>query len=145
MSRSVRVLSAALVAASLASPALAARVEVTGAWFRALPAGLPAGGYFHLHNTGAKEAVLTGAQSPACGNVMLHRSIESSGVSRMVHVDNITVPAHGYVVFKPGGYHLMCMKPRPAMKPGSHVAVTLEFADGTKTVSSFIVRPATGR
>ena len=30
------------------------------------------------------------------------------------------MPAAGTVEFEPGGYHLMCMKPKPAMKPGAH-------------------------
>jgi copper(I)-binding protein len=132
------------LAIGLAAPALAAEVEVSGGWFRALPAGLPAGGYFTLRNTGNDAAVLTGASSSACGMVMLHKSVEKGGMSRMVHVDSVTVPAHGAVAFKPGGYHLMCMKPKPAMTPGARIAVTLEFADGTRTDARFVVKNANG-
>ncbi len=66
-------------------------------------------------------------------------------MGRMVHVDSVPVPAHGSVAFKPGGYHLMCMKPKPAMKPGATVSVSLEFADGTKTVANFAVKDAKGQ
>jgi len=142
--RCVTSLSAVILALGLTAPAFAAQVEVSGGWFRALPAGLPAGGYFTLRNTSDAPAVLTGAASPACGMVMLHKSVEEGGMGRMVHVDSVTVPAHGAVAFKPGGYHLMCMKPKPAMTPGAEVAVTLAFADGTKAEARFAVKTAKG-
>lgn len=142
--RRTKTLSAAALFAGLALPALAAEVEVSHAWFRALPAGLPAAGYFMLHNSGASDAVLTGALSPACGMLMLHESSESGGMGRMKMVDSVPVPARGTVAFKPGGYHLMCMKPAAAMKPGAMVVVTLTFADGTKTSTRFAVKNAKG-
>lgn len=142
--RSVTILCALAVAAGLATPALAAPLEVGDAWFRALPAGLPAGGYFTLRNNGAADASLTGASSPACGMLMLHMSMEEGGTSSMMQVKSVSVPAHGKLAFAPGGYHLMCMHPAGAMKPGATVAVTLEFADGTKLEAPFAVKDAKG-
>ncbi|HET7335252.1 MAG TPA: copper chaperone PCu(A)C [Rhizomicrobium sp.] len=139
---------AALSAAILclmASPALAANVTVSEPWFRALPAGLPAGGYFVLHNSGNKDIVLTGVSSPACGSAMLHQSKNESGMQHMLHVDKLTVRAHGKITFAPGGYHVMCMKPTDAMKPGRKVVVTFEFSDGTKAAVPFRVFGAKGR
>ncbi|MGC8535349.1 MAG: copper chaperone PCu(A)C [Rhizomicrobium sp.] len=145
--RLLRSLSAALlIASAIGGAAHAADVVITNAWFRSLPAGLPAGGYFVLANTGTRAATLSGASSSACAQLMLHRSIETGGMSRMVMVRKIRILPHHHVVFRPGGYHLMCMHPDPLkMKPGSSVAVTLDFTDGTKTATSFIVRNALGR
>lgn len=138
-------LSTAALAVSIAAPAFAAGVTVSDGWFRALPAGLPAGGYMTLHNSGDSEAVLTGATSPACGMVMLHKSSDMGGMSRMEMVEKVAVPAHGSVSFKPGSYHLMCMKPvADRMAVGSTVEVTLQFADGTTTSASFRVLNARG-
>ena len=141
---SIKALSIAALAAAMASPALAAQVQVSDGWFRALPAGLPAGGYFTLHNNADSAIDLTGASSPACTSMMLHESIESGGMGRMVMVHKVIVPAHGDVQFKPGGYHIMCMHPKPVMKPGATVPVTLEFADGSKATSDFAVKNAKG-
>ena len=143
--RLVKVLEVAALAMLFATPALAANVEVSGAWFRALPAGLPAGGYFTLHNNADSEIALTGASSKACSTLMLHRSTNEGGMERMVMVKRVAVPAHGSIAFKPGSYHLMCMKPKPEMKPGGTVSVTLEFADGTKTSADFAVKSAAGK
>jgi hypothetical protein len=143
--RSLKLLSTAAILVVLTAPAYAGDVEITGGWFRALPAGLPAGGYFTLTNNSDHEIALTGAKVPACGMVMLHQSVESGGMGRMVHVEKVAVPAHGNITFKPGGYHIMCMKPKAAMKPGGHVTVTLEFKSGATATARFAVKSATGQ
>jgi periplasmic copper chaperone A len=122
-----------------------AMLTIRDAWFRALPAGLPAGGYFTLRNGRAQKAVLTGAQSSACGMLMLHQSSSTGGTSSMAHVTSVDVPAGGSIAFAPNGYHLMCMEPKPAMKPGGAVPVTLLFQGGGKLTANFAVRNAAGR
>ena len=112
---------------------------------RALPGTVPAGGYFILHNDGKAQVTLTGAQSPACGMLMLHLSENNGGMSSMRHVDSIDVAPGGVLEFKQGGYHLMCMQPGPAIKPGATVPVTLTFQDGAKVVADFPVRNAAGK
>ncbi|HSZ73529.1 MAG TPA: copper chaperone PCu(A)C [Rhizomicrobium sp.] len=134
-----------LAAVALFVSAGADAATVTDAWFRALPAGLPSGGYFTLTNSGAQTISLTAADSPACGMLMLHKSSADSGMSMMSDVAKIDVPAGGAVKFAPGGYHLMCMDPTPQMKPGAKVPVTLFFADKSKLQISFTVRNASGR
>ena len=133
------------LSAMLAVPprfAVAAPVAVTGAWFRYLLSAIPAGGYMTLHNPGATAMVLTGARSPACGSLLLHRSETGGGTERMVRVRQITLPPRGQAVFAPGGYHLMCLSPH--MHPGQTVIVTLRFADGSRQTARFTVRGANG-
>jgi copper(I)-binding protein len=76
--------------------------------------------------------------------LMLHKSESRNGVGTMDDVASIEIPAGGTLKFAPGGYHLMCMDPTAAMKPGAGVTVTLKFADGTKTSASFAVKNARG-
>jgi hypothetical protein len=134
----------AIAGASPRTPA-AGEIGISNAWFRALPAKLPAGGYFDLHNGGKIPAHLTGAQSPACGMLMLHKSSEKGGMSSMEDVQSIDVASGATVKFAPGGYHLMCMEPTAAMKPGGAVAVTLKFSDGSVATAKFAVKNATGK
>ena len=131
--------------AAFAAPAFAGDLTVSDAWFRALPTGLPAGGYFTIKNSGDKNAVLTSAQSDSCGMTMLHKTETTGGMSRMDMVQSVVVPAHGSLSFAPGGYHIMCMEPSPEMSPGSSVNVTLNFADGTKLDVKFDVKGADGQ
>lgn len=129
--------------AALAAPAAPLRIEAP--WMRALPGTVPAGGYFVLHNDGKAQVTLTGAQSPACGMLMLHLSENNGGMSSMRHVDSIDVAPGGVLEFKQGSYHLMCMQPGPAIKPGASVPVTLSFKDGATLTANFPVRDATGK
>ncbi len=132
----------ALLGAAIAAPA---GMSISGQWFRLIMPSLPAAGYFTLSNATSAPQKLVGAQSSACGTLMLHRSVSANGTERMVMVPSVTVPAHGSVRFAPGGYHLMCMSPRPEMTPGQSVPVTLRLADGETVSATFPVRNATGK
>jgi periplasmic copper chaperone A len=133
------------------SASVAADLTVTNAWMRALPASVPSGGYFTLHNPGNNPTVLTGASSPACGMLMLHKTSDmngTSGMSGMVRMDDVSevdVPARGTLSFSPGGYHLMCMNASALLKPGATVPVTLTFKDGSSLKALFAVRNAAGK
>jgi hypothetical protein len=135
----------AIAAALIAAPAHAATIIVKDGWFRALPANLPAGGYFTVHNVGANTVSITGAASPACGMLMLHKTEDKGGTMDMMDMPSIPVPGAGTVKFAPGGFHLMCMSPTAAMKPGANVPVTLIFSDGSKITQSFDVKNAKGQ
>ena len=127
----------------VSSPALAAPVTVSDAWFRFLPAGLPAGGYFIAHNSGKADLAIIGAQSAACGMLMLHQSSDKGGMSGMDMVEKVPLPAGGDAKFAPGGFHLMCEQPK--MKVGGKVAVALALSDGTTVTTAFAVRDARGK
>lgn len=128
-----------------AGPALAADVEITDAWVRALPAKLPAAGYFTMHNKGKSEVSLTGAASPLCGMLMLHKSVDNGGTGSMEDVERVAVPPGGTIKFAPGGYHLMCMDPAPGLAPGGKAPVSLSFSDGSSKAVSFAVKNAQGK
>jgi copper(I)-binding protein len=141
-SRVIAALSVLAALISLAGPALAADASLTvsDGIIRTIIPSRPAAGYFTLTNDGENERVLTGAASPGCGMVMLHKSETVDGIDKMMPVDSIPVPAHGGVTFAPGGLHLMCMSPAASLKPGTTVPVTLEFGDGGTLTSDFAVR-----
>jgi copper(I)-binding protein len=132
-----------LAAASTLPAAVA--LTVHDGWFRALPGNIPAGGYFILSNGGKETMVLTGAESPGCGMIMMHRSSGNGGMSSMQHVTSRDIPAGGSISFSPNGYHLMCMEPKAGMKPGNTVPVTLSFQGGGKLTATFAVRNAARR
>jgi copper(I)-binding protein len=123
--------------------AQAAPFDVTGAWFRALPGKLPAGGYFTAQNNSKRDVAITGASSDACGMLMMHQSSNKGGMSGMDMVHQVSVPAGGKVAFAPGGYHLMCDQPK--MKLGAKVPVVLHLSDGSAVAVGFIVKSASGK
>lgn len=115
-------------------------LQVSGAWIRHMPAGIPSAGYFTLKNGGQDTRYLVGAECAAFGNTMLHRSVETNGVSRMLHVDEVKVAAGGEIKFAPGGYHVMFMMPKETLKIGERVPVTLKFKNGQQITADFTVR-----
>ncbi len=129
-------LAGALIAAS-GGAAHAAGVTIEKPWMRFIIKARPAAGYFTLHNGADKAVSLTGASSSACGMTMLHQTKEENGVAKMMPVKSVAVPAGGKLTFQPGGYHIMCMKPK--MKIGDSVPVTLKFADGKTLTAQFTV------
>ncbi len=131
------------VALILAAAAANSPISVEQPWFRYIVPQVPAGGYMTLRNASSSPVTLTGARSPACGMLMLHRSETSGGADRMMGVSAVAVPAHGALSFSPGGYHLMCMQPH--MAPGQRVRVTLTFQDGGTVNAEFPVFGAAGR
>jgi copper(I)-binding protein len=134
-----------LTGAAVFSPAWAAPFAVTDGWFRALPGKLPAGGYFTVRNNSDHDVAITGARSDACGMLMIHQSSNTGGMSGMDMVAKINVPAGGKVAFAPGGYHLMCSDPTPAMKIGARIPVLLNLSDGTALAVAFSVRGPRGK
>jgi copper(I)-binding protein len=136
---------AALLLVAAVGGAQADGLTVSDAWIRALPPSVPSGGYFTLRNGTSAPVTLITAQSPACGMLMLHKSDSTTGMTSMDDVSEVIVPAGGTVKFAPGGYHLMCADAGPAIKPGQHVPVTLNFHGGAKVTAMFAVRNAAGK
>jgi len=77
---------------------------------------------------------------------MLHRSMSGGGIDRMVATSDIDIAPHGSLALAPGGYHLMLMKPKHAIKPGDTVVLHLMFASGASldVVASVESATATG-
>lgn len=128
-----------------ASVAAATDLQVVDGWIRLLPGGAPSAGYFEIRNNGSAPQRLVGASTPAFSAAMLHKTTEEGGRSTMAHVHDVEVTPRGSLVFKPGGYHIMLMKPTRKLNVGDKVPVTFEFASGEKISSQFEVRSPSGK
>ncbi len=144
MVKVVKWLNAALLLVS-AQMAQAAGVMVENPWVSEAPPGATAlAGYMIVHNHGEADRMLVGAESPAFGSVMLHRTVMEDGMAKMVHQHMITIPAGGSVVFEPNSYHLMMMSPKGELKAGDQVEVTLQFKNGENLTIQHQVRAREG-
>lgn len=117
-------------------------VEAKNGWVRVLPGNLPAGGYLTFENRSDRALSIVGANSPQYGNAMIHRSSTDGGMGRMEMVDSVPLPAKGTLAFAPGGYHVMLMQPKQAVKPGDKIVVTFTLSDGEKIPATLLARPA---
>ena len=139
------VLGAFAVLAGHGTLALAAStdVTVTNAWVRPPPPGARTGAAFMtLTNGGAKAARLVAADNPASNLTELHTHLHEDGIMKMRQVKEIVVPAHGTAKLEPGGYHIMLIDLKNALKAGDTVPLTLHFDDGGQQVIVVPVRAA---
>jgi copper(I)-binding protein len=129
---------AMLVAASAHA---AGRLEVGKAWIRLAPPGATMlAGYATLRNIGDAPLAVVAADSEDFGDVSLHRSVESNGVSRMEPVTKLELTPGKSQVLEPGGYHLMLMRARRELKAGDVVKIHLATEKGPGLEALFVVR-----
>ncbi|MFG3077658.1 copper chaperone PCu(A)C [Streptomyces sp. NPDC048225] len=97
-----------------------------------------AAGFLTITNEGDAADELTSVTSGA-GEVTVHETVGGT----MKEVDRIEVPAHGQLVFKSGGNHLMFEKLKQQPKQGQSVAVELHFAHSGPVTVELPVKAAT--
>ncbi len=146
--RVLQALALALVCATAIPRAFAADCapRVRDGWIRLTPGGMPMhAGFGRIDNPCAAPVTVVSAKSPAYGRVELHESRIVDGVSRMRAVPTLRIAPDGAAVLKPGGLHLMLMRPATTLKPGSRVAVEFRTADGRTLLGEFEVRSPKAR
>ncbi|MFD9389759.1 copper chaperone PCu(A)C [Streptomyces sp. NPDC060000] len=104
-----------------------------------------AAGFLTIVNKGGAKDELTSVTTTAAGSVTLHETVGSS----MEQVTSLDVPAHGQLVFKSGGNHLMFEKLKSRPVRGEKVTVELHFAESDPVevelpVESATYNPTTG-
>jgi hypothetical protein len=115
-------------------------VQITAAWIRWLPGGVPLAGYATLANVSDQPIVLTSATSDAFHDLSLHQTLHTGGTVRMSPLERISIAPHTTLDFEARGIHLMLMQPRETLDPNGAVPITLHFADGSSVTVQFQVR-----
>jgi hypothetical protein len=116
-------------------------IMIRDAWIReAPPNSTVLAGYMLLENQSDTDQSLISVSATAFGGVMIHRTEQKDGMAHMSHQKQVIVPANGKIVFAPGGYHLMLMKPKRSLRDGDEVSVNLVFDDDSKYSVNFKVR-----
>ena len=106
--------------------AVAGDLVVSHAVIPAPPSTSEASVFLVLENRGGVPATMTGALTPVADSVLLHRLV--GGL--MQPSTPLEVPAHGYLNFVPGGYHLMLQGLRRPLAIGDTVTIALHFDSG---------------
>lgn len=130
---------------SALTPVLAASegagVSAHDAWIRESPPGVSMmAGYMVLRNNTSRSQVLVAARSSGFETVMIHRAIVKDGMAGMVHASQIELRPNASLIFSPGGYHLMLMNPKRALRAGDPVVISLAFRGGLVLPVAFKVR-----
>jgi copper(I)-binding protein len=120
------------------TPVKAGALQIEMPWLRATPGGAKvAAGYLRITNTGSEPDRLLSASMPLAGRGDVHEMSMQGGVMRMRPLaQGLAIEPGKSVELKPGGYHLMFLDMKGALKQGDNVPVTLTFEKaGTVTVT----------
>ncbi|MBQ1096438.1 copper chaperone PCu(A)C [Streptomyces sp. b94] len=120
------------------SSAAGAELSVGAAYIPQPVSDSMAAGFLTITNKGDAEDELTSVTSEA-GDVTVHETVDGT----MKEVDRLPVPAHGRLVFKSGGNHLMFEKLKQQLKQGQTVSVELHFAHSGAVTVKLPVKAAT--
>ncbi len=130
-------IAAGALALALATTATAAEykvgdITVVDPWARAT-AGVPRNGAAYLTiKGGAIGDELVSVETENAMHAQLHGNKMENNVMIMFKVDGLEVPANAMTMLKPGGYHIMLMKLKHALKKGESFPMTLHFAKAGK-------------
>lgn len=111
-----------------AGSAYAQTVEVRDAWARSTVPNQKSSGAF-MKLTAKEGTRLVGADSPVAGITEVHEMKMEGDVMKMRAVSALELPAGQTVELKPGGYHVMLMDLKTALKKDSTIPLTLLFKD----------------
>jgi copper(I)-binding protein len=117
----------------------AAELSVSSAYMPQPVTGDMAAGFLTITNKGGTEDELTSVTSDAAGDVTVHETVGGT----MKEADRLAIPAHGQLVFKSGGNHLMFEKLRRKPKQGQTLSVELHFAHSDPLRVAMPVKSAT--
>jgi copper(I)-binding protein len=116
----------ALVAFTTAGALQAQTVDVQEAWARATVQGQKASGAF-MKLTAKEGTRLVGVVSPVAGVAEVHEMKMEGDVMKMRAVTGLDLPAGQTVELTPGGYHVMLMDLKAALRANQSIPVTLLF------------------
>lgn len=103
-------------------------------------AARPTAGYFRLdYNFDTKDRIIS-VTSPAFSRVEMHDSVKEGGMTKMVKLESLDVPANSSISYAPGGKHLMLFEPIKPLKDGDKVKVVFVFAEREPVDASFLLR-----
>ncbi|MEW2287946.1 copper chaperone PCu(A)C [Streptomyces sp. NPDC047841] len=98
-----------------------------------------AAGFLTITNKGGTEDELTSVSSDVAGEVTMHSTVGGA----MAEKSSFAIPAHGRLVFRSGGNHLMFERLKRAPKQGQTVTVKLTFGKSGPLTVEMPVKSAT--
>lgn len=115
-------------------------LQFGNAWIRATPLNAQvAGGFVEINNQGNDDRLLS-ISSKLSGKVEIHEMQMQGDVMQMRQLkDGLQIHGKEITTLKPGGMHLMFIKPKRALTAGEKIIATFVFAKAGKREVVFTV------
>jgi len=138
--KKIRLFCAALMAACFATSLWAQSVDIQNAWVRATVQGQKATGAF-MTLTSKEGGKLVGVTTPVAGVAQVHEMKMDGGVMKMRALSaGLDLEPGKPLTLSPGGFHLMLMDLKLALKADTTIPLTLIFnVKGVETRVDFKV------
>lgn len=116
-------------------------MQFSNAWIRATPPNAQvAGGFVEIINQGNDDRLIS-ISSSLSSKVEIHEMQMQGDVMQMRQLkDGLQIPGKEITTLKPGGMHLMFIKPKQALTEGQKISATFVFAKAGKREVVFTVR-----
>lgn len=110
------------------------KISIVDQWARSTTEGKDvSAAYMNIENTGSEADVLYKVSSEIVGRTELHKVVTNdSGVSQMVEINKIVIPAKQTVRLAPKGLHIMLFDIRKPLKDGETITLSLFFEKSGK-------------
>jgi copper(I)-binding protein len=114
-------------------------IRVENAWSRAAMQGGTGVVYLAITDNGAPDRLMS-VSTPVAAKAELHESFTEQGVAKLRAVPALPVTHDKPVTFEPGGYHIMLVSLKQALKEGDSFPVTLDFEHAGQLTATVTVR-----
>lgn len=131
-----------VTATSKAEQAIKGVIRVDEPWARkpVAPSNNSAA-YMKITNLTDKDVVLIGAGGDDANNFELHKSfVNDKGVSKMVAIDQLVIPAKTTVELAPAGTHIMLMDLKRQLNSGDIINIVLKIREHDPVIVQTIVK-----
>ncbi len=119
--------------------ATADNLEIKNIWARAAEADKSTAVYMEITNSGSQDYEVIGIESDIAKMTMLHKTVIENGVSQMVHIDHLVVPANETIKLEPKGLHIMLIGLKKDLKIDDSFEVKLLLkGHDSKVVTVFV-------
>jgi copper(I)-binding protein len=117
-------------------------LEITSPWARpSMSAQGNSAAYLAIKNNSDKDYKLISATATIANNIELHNSfVDQTGVSRMIKIDNIVIPAGSTITLAPGKMHIMLFGLQKALNVGDKFNLQLLFENADPQTVEVIVK-----
>lgn len=124
-----------------AEAVFAAELVIEDAWVRlAPPTASVNAAYMSLSNNTDRTISITRVDADCCAMAMLHETRQDADSVSMVHRDKLDIAPQSSVQLKPGGLHIMLMRPAQPLGEGDLVKLTIIMSDGSSHLVAAPVR-----
>jgi hypothetical protein len=96
-------------------------------WARTCKAHNTSAVYFEITNNSDKDEEVLLANADIAHTTEVHKTVTENGISQMVHIDRLVIPAGKTVTFQPKGLHIMLMGVKQDLNSGDTFYLELEF------------------